>query len=169
MSRENRRDRAPAEPVAHSAAPAVAADAGRRQWTVSWRHCFLGLVVGEALLLLLSNAGLDAANAVFGDPGRIDGGIAGVATLLAVMAGGYLAARLAGRMGMYQGIAVACGFILVAAVYQFVGEAQIVHASVTSGTHRLIDLGPMNLGDLMSNDLLALFAGSVGGLLSGKR
>jgi hypothetical protein len=170
MSRRNRRTSsartAPLPTAAVAPAPAAVTPAGR---TISWRHCLVGLVAGEALLLLLGNLGPAAANAVFGSMGQVDGGILGVATLLSVMAGGYLAARLAGRYGLYQGIVVACGFIAVSAVMQFLGEASIVHKSLAAGSHHLVDLGPMNIGDLMSNDLLALFAGSVGGLFSGKR
>lgn len=136
---------------------------------ISWRHCALGLVVGELVLLLLSNAGLDLANIAFGSSGKIDGGIVGMATLLAVMSGGYLAGRLAKRFGMYQGIVVAIGFIAVGAIFQFVQEATAVQLSFHSGAHTLIDLGPMNLGDLLSNDLIALFGGSVGGLFADKR
>jgi hypothetical protein len=41
--------------------------------------------------------------------------------------------------------------------------------SISVGGHQLVDLGPMNMGNLITGDLLALFGGSVGGLLSGKR
>jgi len=142
---------------------------GRR--TVSWLHCLIGLVAGEAILLLLSNLGLLAANAAFGASGlaQADGGIVGVASLLAVMAGGYLAARLAGHHGLFQGIVVACGFIAWGAVFQFLHEAGAVATSLSAGGHKLIDLGPMDMGSVVSGDLLALFGGTVGGLLSGKK
>jgi len=55
------------------------------------------------------------------------------------------------------------------ALYQFLQEAQVVSTSISAGGHRLVDLGPMNMGNLLTGDLLALFGGSVGGLLSGKR
>ncbi len=55
---------------------------------ISWRHCLLGLVVGEITLLILSNVGLIATNAAFGPAGTIDGGVVGVSTLLAVIFGG---------------------------------------------------------------------------------
>lgn len=142
---------------------------GATSRAISWRHCLLGVLVGEVLLLVLTNGGLAAANAAFGSAGTIDGGIVGVATLLAVVAGGYLAARLAGRFGLYQGIVVAIGFIAVGALYQFLHESQIIAASISAGGHQLVDLGPMDMGNLFSGDLLALFGGSVGGLISGKR
>ncbi|HEY6470320.1 MAG TPA: hypothetical protein VI434_11180 [Candidatus Dormibacteraeota bacterium] len=139
------------------------------QHMISWRHCFLGLVVGEVTLLVLSNVGLIATNAAFGSAGTIDGGVVGVATLLAVIFGGWLAARLAGRAGMYQGIVVAIGFIAVGALYQFLQESSIIAGALAANTHHLIDLGPMDMGSVFSGDLLALFGGTVGGLLSGKR
>jgi hypothetical protein len=137
--------------------------------TISWRHCLVGLVAGEVALLVLSNVALIATNAAFGSSGNIDGGVVGVSTLVAVIFGGWLAAKLAGRFGLYQGIIVAIGFIAVGAVYTFFQESSTIASSLATNSHHLIDLGPMNLGNLFSGDLLALFGGSVGGLLSGKR
>jgi hypothetical protein len=136
---------------------------------ISWRHCLVGLFVGEIALLFISNAALIAANAAFGSSGGIDGGVVGVSTLLAVILGGWLAAKLAGRFGLYQGIIVAVGFIAVGAIYTFFQESSTIASSLATNSHHLIDLGPMDLGNLFSGDLLALFGGSVGGLLSGKR
>jgi len=179
MSRENRRK---AEAAAGSngatatlhrpAAPIPqGAPAAQHQGMISWRHCLLGLIVGELVLLILSDGGLALANAAFGSDGRdkLDGGIVGVATFLAVMVGGYLAARLARRMELYQGFAVAVGFIIVAASFQFGQEASVVHGSLQSGTHTLVDLGPMNMGGLISGDFLALLGGSLGGVLARRR
>ena len=151
-----------------AAGPAVAERTVR---TISWRHCAIGLLAGEALLLLISNLGLLIANVAFGPAGQqhADGGVVGVSTFVAVIFGGWLAARLAGRFGLYQGTVVAIGFIAVGAIWQFVQESLLVAHFISVGGHRLIDLGPMNLGAVVSGDLLALFAGSVGGLLSGKR
>jgi hypothetical protein len=147
----------------------VSAQSTRR--TISWPHCLIGLVAGEALLLLISNLGILAANAAFGSSGgqQADGGIVGVSSLLAVMAGAYLAARLAGHHGLYQGIVVACGFIAWGAIFQFLNEAGTVATSLSAGGHTLVDLGPMDMGSVVSGDLLALFGGTVGGLLSGKK
>ncbi len=149
------------------AAIAVTADRGQ----VSWRSCAVGLLAGEVLLFVLSNVGLGVANAAFGSSGfqKADGGVVGVSTLLAVLFGGFLAARLAGRFGLYQGVVVGAGFIAVGAVFQFAQEAQIVHSSLASGTHTLVDLGPMSMGNLISGDMLALVGGSIGGLLSRRR
>jgi hypothetical protein len=161
-----RQKQAPVRQRSVQAAPAAVA--GQR--TISWRHCLVGLVVGEVILLLLSNLGSLAANAAFGGTSQgVDGGVVGVSTLIAVLVGGYLAARLAGRFGLYQGIVVAIGFIAWGAIFQFLQEAQVVASSISAGGHTLVDLGPMDMGSLISGDLLALFGGSVGGLLSGKR
>lgn len=174
MSRANQRRAASRgqtarQPVAAAPAPAAAAAAERGQ--VSWRSCALGLIAGEVVLFVLSNVGLGLANAAFGSAGfhSADGGIVGVSTFLAVLFGGFLAARLAGRFGLYQGVVVGAGFIAVGAVFQLGQEAQIVHSSLASGTHTLVDLGPMSMGNLISGDMLALVGGSIGGLLSRRR
>ena len=138
---------------------------------IAWGWCFVGLLAGEALLLVLSNLGNLVANKAFGANGAsaADGGIVGVSTLIAVIFGAYLAARKAGRQGLFQGIVVAIGFIVWGAVFQFMTEASTVAGSLSNANHTLVDLGPMNLGNVFAGDLLALFGGSVGGLLSGKR
>ena len=145
--------------------PTVAQAAPR---TISWRHCAIGLLAGEAVLLLISNLALVATNAAFGPAGQAhaDGGIVGVSTFVSVIFGGWLAARLAGRFGLYQGIVVAVGFIAVGAIWQFVHESLLVAQFISLGSRHLIDLGPMNLGAVVTGDLLALFGGSFGGLLA---
>jgi hypothetical protein len=175
MSRVNQRRTSSRGQTARQPAPAPprsgVADTGAERGQVSWRSCALGLLAGEVLLFVLSNVGLGVANAAFGTAGfhSADGGIVGVSTFLAVLFGGYLAARLAGRFGLYQGVVVGAGFIAVGAIFQFAQEAQIVHSSLASGTHTLVDLGPMSMGNLISGDMLALVGGSIGGLLSRRR
>jgi hypothetical protein len=179
MSRENRRKAAAsggtglldAPRPAPPAPPPARREDEARPGSISWRHCLVGLLVGEVILLLLSDGGLALANFAFGSDGRdkLDGGIVGVATFLAVLTGAYIAARLARRMELYQGTVVAIGFIVVGALYQFGQEASAVHSSLSSGTHTLIDLGPMNLGGVVSGDLLALVSGSIGALLARRR
>jgi hypothetical protein len=144
-------------------------DAEEEGGRVSWRHVALGVIAGEVILLVLSNGGVALTNGLFGAAGRVDGGVVGMATLLAVLAGGFLAGRTAGRFGIYQGVWVAVGFILVGAVFTFLQEAQLVQTSLHSGSRTLIDLGPMSMGNLISGDLLALFGGSVGGSLGAPR
>lgn len=136
---------------------------------IALRAVFAGFVVGEVVLLLLTNGMVDAANAAFGGTGdRADGGIVGVTTFLAVILGGLVAARVAGYGGVWQGTMVGICFILVAIVFQFATEASIVHAALSTagGQHSLVDLGPMRVDQVFTGDLLALFGGSVGGLLA---
>jgi len=61
------------------------------------------------------------------------------------------------------------GFIAVGALFEFLKESSIIAASLATNSHHLVDLGPMDMGNVFSGDLLALFGGTVGGLLSGKR
>ena len=133
---------------------------------VDWMACLLGLVVGEIILLVLSNAALDLSNYAFGSTTNIDGGIVGTSSLLAVLAGAFVAARRAGQFGVFQGITVAIGFIAIGALYQFLQETSITATSLHSGSHTLVDLGSMNMGGLISGDFLALFGGTFGGLLA---
>jgi len=173
MSRENRRKADATGSTAtlpHPAPPRHEDEPGQRG-TISWRHCLIGLVVGELLLLILSDGGLALANLAFGSTtgNNVDGGIVGVASFLSVLFGGFLAARLARRWELYQGFAVAVGFIMIAWAYQFGQEASVVHGSLQSGTHTLLDLGPMNMGGLISGDFIALLGGSLGGVLARRR
>lgn len=177
MSRQNRRRVAERGELRTSARPAqrptpvAGAPGGPRtaagaERHISWRHCLIGWVVGEAVLLLATNAVIILANRIFGSSDSIDGGIVGVCSFLSVMLGGYVAARLAGRWGVYQGIVVAIGFIVVYAAYQFAVEASVVHDSLASGSRSLVDLGPMRVQDVFTGDLLALGGGTFGGWLS---
>ena len=170
MSHESRRHAASSRrpPAPTRSAAAVP---GTRQRTISWRHCLIGLLVGEAILFVISNGVLDLTNLWFGRAGvnNIDGGVTGVTSLLAVIAGGFLAARLARRWERNQGIVVAIGIIVVAAVFTFLQEASIVHSALGSGSRTPVDLGSMDMGTLISGDVLALFGGTVGGLLGRRR
>lgn len=159
------------KPARPAAARETLSTAQAERGQISWRSCAVGLIAGEVTLFVLSNVGLGVANAAFGSAGfqSADGGIVGVSTFLAVLLGGYVAARLAGRFGLYQGVVVGAGFIAVGAFFQFAQEASIVHSSLASGTHTLVDLGPMSMGNLISGDMLALVGGSIGGLLSRRR
>ena len=146
---------------------------GSRQRTISWRHCLVGLVVGELVLLLLVNVALALTNWWFGTAGlnnlAVDGGIVGVGSLVAVFIGGFLAARLAGRFELYQGTVVAIGFIIVGAIFQFAQEASTVHLALASGSHTPVNLGDMDMGGLIGNDLIALVGGSAGALFGRRR
>jgi len=155
--------RDPVERAPVSGAPG--ASDGERH--ISWRHCLIGWIAGEAVLLVTANLALAVANRYFGGTGdSVDGGIVGVSTFVAVIIGGFIAARLAGRWGVYQGTMVAIGFIVASIVYQFVQEATVVHQSLSSGANSPPNLGPMRIDNVISGDLLALFGGSFGGWLA---
>ncbi|TMD96284.1 MAG: hypothetical protein E6I76_08180 [Chloroflexi bacterium] len=143
-----------------------ASDSGNH---IAWRACLAGLLLGELVLLVLTNGGLDLANALFGPTEKLDGGIVGVGSFLAVIAGGFVAARLAGRWGLYQGTVVGIGFIVVSVAVQFGQEASIVHQSLSSGAHHIVDLGPMRMDNVISGDLVALFGGSFGGWMARRK
>lgn len=139
---------------------------------VSLRAVFIGLLAGQVLLLLLTNGAVDGANAAFGSNGdRIDGGIVGTTSFIAVIVGGLVAARSAGYGGVWQGTMVGIGFIVIAIAFDFAVEAKIVHDSfaVNGGPRSLVDLGPMRIDQVITGDLLALFGGSVGGYLARRR
>src|SRR5580700_4295646 len=87
MSRANRR-REEARPAGADPVPATvaterrpvagapgASDAGNH---IAWRSCLAGLLIGELVLLVLTNGGLGLATAIFGPTERLDGGIIGV-------------------------------------------------------------------------------------------
>jgi hypothetical protein len=78
----------------------------------------------------------------------------------ALVAGGYVAGRLGGRVGVMQGVAVAVLFILVAASYKAWDE---IAAATKYGPHVL---GPMDMGGLILGDLIHLTGACVGGWLS---
>jgi hypothetical protein len=120
--------------------------------------------VGELVLLIISNVALGVAYLTLGS--GPNGGIVGVSSLVSIILGAFIAARLAGHHGVFQGIVVGIGFITVGAIYQFIQEAGIVHAALASGSHTLVDLGSMSMGNLFSGDFLALFGGTIGGMFA---
>ena len=134
--------RDPVERAPVSGAPG--ASDGERH--ISWRHCLIGWIAGEAVLLVTANLALAVANRYFGGTGdSVDGGIVGVSTFVAVIIGGFIVASI---------------------VYQFVQEATVVHQSLSSGANSPPNLGPMRIDNVISGDLLALFGGSFGGWLA---
>jgi hypothetical protein len=175
VSRENRRRAtSPAQPLQRE--PDEAQEplraGGFAMPRVSFRAVFIGLVAGQLALLLFTNGAIDASNAAFGSNGdRIDGGIVGTTSFLAVILGGFIAARVAGYGGAWQGTMVGIGFILIAIGFDFAVESKIVHdaLSINGGPRSLVDLGPMRIDQVISGDLLALFGGSIGGFLARRR
>jgi hypothetical protein len=139
---------------------------------VNIRAVLIGILAGQVALLVVTNGGIDVANAFFGSTttGQIDGGVVGMSTFLSVILGGFVAGRVASAGGLWQGTMVGIGFILIAIVFQFAQEASIVHDSLTSpGPRSLVDLGPMRIDEVFTGDLLALFGGGFGGWLARRR
>jgi hypothetical protein len=105
----------------------------------------LGVMLGRAASVL---AGVE-------NPGTL-------ATLefVALLAGGYLAGRLGGQVGVMQGVAVAVLFILVAASYKAWVEISLVSRFGPQV------LGPMDMGGLILGDLIHLTGACLGGWLA---
>jgi hypothetical protein len=185
MSRENRRRSAQSSgsgtAVADRPAPSAPAPESRPDDEqriggfgvprISFRAVLAGLLAGQVLLIFMTNGGLILADNAFGPQDRLDGGVVGMATFLAVIVGGFVAGRVAGRNGVWHGMMVGIGFIVIAILYEFADEVRLVHDSfqVTGGPRNLIDLGPMRIDQVITGDLLALFGGSVGGFLARRK
>jgi hypothetical protein len=120
---------------------------------IRWPAVFSGFIVAALLGVMLGRA----ANVLAGveNPGTL-------ATLefVALVAGGYLAGRLGGQVGVMQGVAVAVLFILVAASYK-----AWVEISMVSRFGPQV-LGPMDMGGLILGDLIHLTGACLGGWLA---
>jgi hypothetical protein len=119
---------------------------------IRWPAVLAGFAVAVGFGLLL---GQGAALASIENPGT-----RASLEFLALVAGGYVAGRLAGRVGVMQGMAVAVLFILVAASYKAWVEIDL---ATKYGPHVL---GPMDMGGLVLGDLIHLTGAWVGGWLS---
>jgi MFS family permease len=120
---------------------------------IRWPAVLVGFLVAALLGMLLGTIARQAAGV--DNPGTL-------ATLefVALVAGGYVAGRLAGRVGVMQGVAVAAIFILVAASIKAWWEIDLASRF---GPHVL---GPMDMGGLILGDLVHLAGACVGGWLS---
>jgi hypothetical protein len=78
----------------------------------------------------------------------------------ALLAGGYVAGRLGGQVGVLQGVAVAVLFILVAASIKAWWEIDL---ATRFGPQVL---GPMDMGGLILGDLVHLVGACLGGWLA---
>ena len=120
---------------------------------ISWRGVAAGFLAAAALAAILgalgSRAGLEA------NPGA-----AASLELVALLAGGYVAGRVAGRVGVIQGLAVAVIFILIAASVKAWVEIDL---ATRYGPHVL---GPMDMGGLILGDLVHLVGACAGGWLA---
>lgn len=119
---------------------------------IRWPAVFAGFVVAAGLGILLGHgaqlAGID------------NRGTWASLELVALLAGGYVAGRLAGQVGVMQGVAVAILFILISASWKAWEE---IKAATMYGPHVL---GPMDMGGLILGDLVHLTGACVGGWLA---
>jgi hypothetical protein len=120
---------------------------------IRWPAVLVGFVVA-ALLGMGLGRGADVLGGVR-NPGTL-------ATLefVALLAGGYVAGRLAGRVGVMQGVAVAVIFILVSASIKAWWEIDL---ATRFGPQVL---GPMDMGGLILGDLVHLTGACLGGWLA---
>jgi len=116
---------------------------------VNWRAVALGLVLAISLVAIFSQ--LVAAGAP---------GLGIVYQFIALFAGAFAAGRLAGRAGPVQGLAVAVLFIIGAAAFDTWADYETVRRFGPSA------LGSLNLGGIVVGDLVALTAGTAGGLVA---
>ena len=120
---------------------------------IRWPAVLLGFAVAALLGMLLGTAA------------RQLGGVQNPGTLaslefFALVAGGYVAGRVAGQVGVMQGVAVAVIFILVAASIKAWWEIDLASRFGPQV------LGPMDMGGLILGDLVHLFGACVGGWLA---
>jgi hypothetical protein len=120
---------------------------------ISWRGVALGFAAATVLAMAFG-----AIGAAFGIQGHV--GAAAALEFVALLVGGYAAGRLAGRVGVIQGVAVAVIFILIAASLKAWVEIDL---ATKYGPHVL---GPMDMGGLVLGDLIHLVGGFAGGWLA---
>ena len=120
---------------------------------IRWPAVLIGFAVAALLGMVLGRLAQQVA--------PIDNpGILASLEFFALLAGGYVAGRLAGRVGVMQGVAVAILFILVAASYKAWWEIDL---ATRFGPQVL---GPMDMGGLILGDLVHLIGACVGGWLA---
>ena len=119
---------------------------------IRWPAVLAGFVVASLLGILLGQGARLAAVENPGSQASLE--------FFALVAGGYVAGRLAGRVGVMQGVAVAVIFILIAASWKAWVEIEL---ATKYGPHVL---GPMDMGGLILGDLIHLSGACVGGWLS---
>jgi len=116
-----------------------------------WRAVGIGFLVAVGLVVLFGRL------VVAGAPGL---GI--VYQFIALFLGAFVAGRLAGRAGIFQGSAVAVLYILAVATWSVWVDYD------TATRYGPAALGPLNLGDIVVGDLVALSAGAAGGWLAAR-
>ena len=120
---------------------------------LDWRAVGLGF---------LAAAGAAIALGAIGARIGLEGNLGAAASLEfgALLLGGYVAGRQAGRIGVIQGVAVAVIFIVISASIKAWVEIDLASHY---GPHVL---GPMDMGGLILGDLVHLTGACVGGWLA---
>lgn len=120
---------------------------------LDWRAVGLGFLTASGLAVVLGALGARSG---------LEGNLGAAASLefIALLAGGYVAGRLAGRMGVIQGVAVAVIFILISASLKAWVEIDLA-SRFGPGV-----LGPMDMGGLIVGDLVHLVGACAGGWLA---
>jgi hypothetical protein len=146
----------------HPAEDALGATMGQVQPTggltslLNWRAVMLGFLTAVALGLALGAVGARSG---------LENNLGAAASLefIALLAGGYVAGRLAGRVGVIHGMAVAVIFILVSASIKAWVEIDLA-TRYGPGV-----LGPMDMGGLILGDLVHLIGACAGGWVADSR
>jgi hypothetical protein len=120
---------------------------------IRWPAVLLGFVVAALAGMLLGTT----ASRLLGveNPGALAS-----LEFVALVAGGYVAGRMSGRVGVMQGVAVAVIFILVSASIKAWWEIDL---ATRFGPQAL---GPMDMGGLILGDLVHLTGACFGGWLA---
>jgi hypothetical protein len=121
-----------------------------------WPSIGLGFVVATVMAI-----GLGTVSAALGSEQNL--GLSASLEFVALMAGGYVAASRAGRVGVMQAVAVAVIFILISASIKAWVEIDLAGRF---GPHVL---GPMDMGGLILGDLVHLVGACAGGWLADSR
>jgi hypothetical protein len=119
---------------------------------IRWPAVAIGFIVAAVIAMLLGTA---AQLLGIENPGT-----RASLEFVALIAGGYVAGRLGGQVGMMQGVAVAILFILISASSKAWWEIQLASAFGPNV------LGPMDMGGLILGDLVHLTGACVGGWLA---
>ncbi len=120
---------------------------------IDWRAVGLGFLTAAMVAVTLG-----AVGGRLGLEGHL--GTAASLEFLALFAGGYVAGRVAGRVGVIQAMAVAIIFILIAASIKAWVEIDLASRF---GPHVL---GPMDMGGMVLGDLVHLLGAGAGGWLA---
>jgi hypothetical protein len=120
---------------------------------IRWPAVLLGFVVAAFVGMLLGTAADRLAGV--SNPGTLAS-----LEFFALVAGGYVAGRLGGRVGVMHGLAVAVIFILVAASIKAWWEIDLASRFGPQV------LGPMDMGGLILGDLVHLTGACLGGWLA---